>query len=752
MPLSAGTKLGHYEVVSLLGRGGMGEVYRAHDVRLDRDVALKIIARPQDEHARARFEREARAAATVSHPNICQIHEIGEDGSTLFIAMELLAGESLADRLARGPLGVAEAIRVSVQALAALQALHDGGLVHRDLKPTNIFLSAHAVKLLDFGLAQRVFASKETVLGRTTEQLTLAGTVLGTPHYMSPEQIQGSPTDARTDLFAMGATLFEMLSGQRAFAGKTELEVLHATLRAEPPALGGSRTIEGVNRVVQRMLAKNPDDRPASASSIADELHACLLLGDVESVTQALTMTWLIVLPFRILRSDAETDFLAFSLPDAIASSLSGLRTLGVRSTAGAGRFVGEEIDFARIAAEAHVDLVMTGTLLRAGAAVRVNTQLVGAPGGSVLWSHTAQATLRDVFQLQDDLVQRIVASLSLPLTAREHRLLKHDVPASSTAYEFYLRANQMLQQANLVLLEPAKVARDLYLRSVEDDSQYAPAWANLGRCYRVLGKAGGEDADENLKRAESCLQRALALNPELASATKAYAQLESDLGRSGEGLARLIACAHANDADPEVWAGLVHACRYRGLLEASVAAHERARQLDPAIATSVRHTYWLLGDAQRSLQGSQRFYFEAMVLASTGRAEEALTCLLEIEQTRRPELMRMFLASLRALLDHKHSESLAATEFCIRHLRDPEATFYLARQLAQLGETERTLEVLTDVLNRGYLCSRALAGDPWLHGLRTLPAFDDLLQRAVRLEQEAARAFAQMGGHQLLQ
>jgi tetratricopeptide (TPR) repeat protein len=210
---------------------------------------------------------------------------------------------------------------------------------------------------------------------------------------------------------------------------------------------------------------------------------------------------------------------------------------------------------------------------MRAGEVIRVNTQLVEAPGGSVLWSHTAQATLRDVFQLQDDLVQRIVASLSLPLTAREHQLLKHDMPASSTAYEFYLRGNQMLQQANVGLLEPAKLARDLYLHSVEDDSQYAPAWANLGRCYRVLGKAGSEDAGENLIRAESCLQRALALNPHLASATRAYAQLESDLGRSRDGLVRLIACGHANDADPELWAGLVHACRYCGLLEASVAA-----------------------------------------------------------------------------------------------------------------------------------------------------------------------------------
>src|SRR4030095_9146315 len=373
-----------------------------------------------------------------------------------------------------------------------------------------------------------------------------------------------------------------MLAGRPAFAGKTSVDVLHATLHESPPALGGSRTIESVNRIVQRLLAKSPDDRPVSASSAAEALKACLTLGDVEAVPRARAMTWLIVLPFRVLRPDPETDFLGFSLPDAMASSLAGLRSLGVRSTAGAARFAGDEIDFARIAAEAHVDLVMTGTLLRAGDAIRVTTQLVGVAGGEVLWSHAAHATLRDVFQLQDDLVQRIVSSLSLPLTTREQQLLRHDVPANPTAYEFYLRAHQLHQQATLVSLEAAGLARDLYLQSVEADPQYAPAWANLGRCYRVLGKAGGEGAEDYLKRAESCLQRALTLNPQLASVTRAYAQLESDIGRSKDGLVRLLTAARTNDRDPELWAGLVHACRYCGLLQASIAAPDRARRLRP--------------------------------------------------------------------------------------------------------------------------------------------------------------------------
>ena len=752
MSVAPGTRLASYEILALLGAGGMGEVYRARDLRLNRQVALKLIASSDDSGARRRFVNEARAAAAVNHPNICQIFEIGEERDTLFITMELLNGETLADRILRGPMAVGQAVPLAVEMLTALQVVHDHGLIHRDLKPANIFLTPHGVKILDFGLARPASSPSDPALAQTATRLTHAGMVVGTPRYMAPEQIQGRSTDARTDLFAIGATLFEMLSGRPAFGGATSLDVLHATLHEPPPALGGSRAIESVNRIVQRLLAKSPEHRPASAALVAEELKACLVPGGVEAASRAHTMTWLIVLPFRVLRPDAETDFLGFSLPDAIASSLAGLRSLGVRSTAGAARFVTGEIDFARIAAEAHVDLVLTGTQLRAGDAIRVTTQLVGAPGGEVLWSHTANAALRDVFQLQDDLVQRIVASLSLPLTAREQQLLKHDVPASATAYEFFLRGNQLRQQAALVSLEAAGLSRDLYLRSVEEDPQYAPAWANLARCYRVLGKSG-DDAEANLRRAESCLQRALTLNPQLASVTRAYAQLESDMGRSKDGLVRLLTAAPTNDRDPEFWAGLVHACRYCGLLSASLAAHDRARRLDPTIATSVRHTYWLLGDATRALESGTggTFLFEAMVLSSIGRIDEALNYLREMERVRRPELMRNFVGSLRLLLEGKRGESIAATEFCIQHFPDPEAVFYMARQLVWFGETERALEVLVDVLRRGYLFSAALTTDPWLAPLGSTPAGEDLLQRARSLEKDAELAFNRMGGRELL-
>ena len=249
----------------------MGVVYAARDARLERTVALKTMSSlAHDETARKRFWREARAAASVNHPNVCQIYEIGEDGGELFIAMELLEGESLADRLRRGPLSVAETLPIGLEMLAALSALHDRGVVHRDLKPSNVFLTPHGVKLLDFGLAR---PELEQSLG-SASGLTQTGIVMGTPRYMAPEQVTGEAVDGRSDLFSAGAILFEMLSGRPAFGGRSVVEILYATVHEQPPALTGSPAIAAVDRVIRRALAKQPAERPRSADAMANELRA----------------------------------------------------------------------------------------------------------------------------------------------------------------------------------------------------------------------------------------------------------------------------------------------------------------------------------------------------------------------------------------------------------------------------------------------------------------------------------------------
>ena len=509
LPVSAPLpeRIGRYRIEGKLGEGGMGVVYAARDERLDRPVALKTIRGESDDTSRKRLWREARAAAGVTHPNICQLYEIEETADGLYIAMELLAGESLAARLGRGPLSGADACGTSLQTLDALEALHSRGFVHRDLKPSNLFLTPHGVKLLDFGLARPM---GDGLTGDTSTQLTQAGAIAGTPNYMAPEQVRGEALDGRADLFAMAALLFEMLSGQLAFAGATMVDVLHAVLHAQPPALSGGAAVAGLDRVIHKALQKQPADRYESAAAMAAAIRV-IAAGDSSEMSApgARPMTRLIALPFRVLRPDAETDFLAFSLPDAITSSLAGTRNLLVRSSAAAARFDPQAPDLRKLAADAGVDVALMGTILRAGSQLRATVQLVEAPAGTVVWSHAAQHPLQDVFALQDELVGGIVASLSQSLGDQGSRVGRRDVPRNAEAYELYLRGNELARDWDRL-----PEAREVYQRCVALDSQFAPAWAGLGRCQRVIGKYHQLAAET--AEAERSFQRAQSLNPDL--------------------------------------------------------------------------------------------------------------------------------------------------------------------------------------------------------------------------------------------
>ena len=754
-------RIGRYRIDRELGRGGMGVVYAAYDEQLERPVAVKTIAgATPDDQTRQRFHREARTAARVRHPNVCHIYEIGEDGRDLFIAMELLDGESLAERLARGPLPFPEAVDVALAILSALGGLHAAGVVHRDLKPSNVFLTPHGVKILDFGLARAVAPGTVETQDSTRVGLTQAGAALGTPAYMAPEQIRGEWTDARADLFAMGAVLFEMIMGSRAFQGRTPMEVYHRTLYEQPPALGGSPAAVAVDRVIRRALAKRPEDRYAT---VADMVQALRAVRDVEDTgtARAHAITRLIVLPFRVLRPDPDTDFLAVSLPDAITCALAGVESLVVRSSVAASRYAAQDLDLRRIADEADVDVVLTGSLLRAGDHVRVTAQLVEAPEGTLLWSNAPHVALRDVFQLQDQIVDCIVESLSLSLTAREHRRLKLDVPASPTAYEFFLRGNQLILSQGVTSAEHLHVAREFYERCLQEDPRYAPGWARLGRCQWLIGK-GGDDQAENIRRAEASFARALELNPELPLALNLHALLEIDQGRAPDAMVRLISRARAGSSQPELYAALVQACRFCGLLEASAAAHERAQQLDRHILTSVDHTWWHLRDYDRLLEYvTRRHYGEvsitnrvmhAGILGELGRRDEALRQYREVEQAKLTDFFRDLVCMNRALYEGQRQESLGAAERLLLRALDAETLWQVARVLACFGEHARALAVFDHSLERGFIISRILTRvDPWLDALRPTREYGELLARAEARCRAAQQAFRDAGGEQVL-
>jgi serine/threonine protein kinase/tetratricopeptide (TPR) repeat protein len=743
-------RVGHYAIERKLGEGGMGVVYAAQDDRLRRAVAVKMISSPAgDELARERFWREARTAASVNHPNVCQIYEIGEDEGRLFIAMELLDGEVLTERLQRGALTVPEALPIAFGMLAALSALHARGIIHRDLKPSNVFLTGYGVKLLDFGLARFQPQPLDPTLG-----LTGAGTLLGTPKYMAPEQVTGASLDYRCDLFAAGSILFEMLAGRPAFPGRTLVDILHATLHEQPPALAGTAAVAAVDRVIHRALAKRPADRPASADAMAEELRAVPGGDGGKTAVLARPFTRLVVLPFRVLRPDSETDFLAFSLPDAVATSLSGVGSMIVRSSAVAARFAAETPDLKVLAAEADVDHVVTGTLLRIGDQLRVVAQLVEAPGGTLLGSEIVQSSLGDLFRLQDDIARRLVDALSLPLAAASTALAL-DAPHDARAYEFYLRANEMARTfAGFVQ------ARDLYERCLELDSRFAPAWARLGRCRRLIGKFIDIKADSQ-SHARQALDRALELNPRLTIAHKLYANLEAETGQPTRALARLLGEANRHGNDPELFAGLVHACRYCGLLDESIAAHAEARRLDPNVPTSLEQTMLMTLNVERLLAvprpvrgGDDEWIIVRIVgLGMDGRGDEARRELAVLRQAPRVGSFQGAIELLQTWLDRRLVDMRAHLSTFNRLTLgdDPEFVFRVGWMLCDLGEHEEGLALLRTAVVKGYFVTATLAVARQFDPLRNDSRFQAIVAEAEACRQQALTAFRDGGGERLL-
>ncbi len=505
---------------------------------------------------------------------------------------------------------------------------------------------------------------------------------------------------------------------------------------------------QGLNFCIRQIREALGDDAdtPRYIETLPRRGYRFLMPVESASTSAAMTVTRLIVLPFRMLRPAPDIEFLTFSLPEAITSSLSGLESLVVRSSIVAARFADAPIDPKKIAAEADVDVVLSGTLLQAGEQLRVSTQLTEVPAGTLRWSQTSQVPIGDLFQVQDELTHRIVDSLSLPLTSREHGILRRDVPSSARAYEFFLRGNQLSYDAKQWM-----VARDLYLRCVEEDPRYAPAWARLGRIHHVIEKYLDTGSGENFARAEVAFRRALEINPELPLAHKLYAQLEVDLGRARDAMARLL--QRARTADSEQYAGLVSACRYCGLLDASVAADKRARQLEPRVRTSIVHTWFLLGDYSRvaSVRLEEAPYVAALSRAAVGRTAETVDQLRELEPKTNTR-MREFMVAARTLLQGDSAASVAAVgRILASDFRDPEALFYLTRHLAYLNEVEPAFDLFRRVVAGGFFCFPAMVHDPWLNPLRGRPAFEKPFGQAREEHGKAAAAFAGLQGDAVL-
>ncbi len=391
----------------------MGRVFRAHDCQLGRLVAVKLLREElTDPTAAERFVREARAAASLEHPNACRLYELGEHQGHTFLVMELLEGELLSTRLSRGALPLAEALAIVLPLMDAVSTMHRAGLIHRDLKPANVFLTEQGVKLLDFGLARHT--RPEAAL--TAPSLTMAGSVAGTLRYMAPEQVTGDPVDERTDVFALGVMFYEMLTGHIPFAAETNVDWLNAVLRDDPQPLGRPE-LEVMEPIVRRALQRRSVDRFPSVEAMSAALSSPRSEELSPSASPDGQPETIVVLPFRSLQPDPEVAYLQHGLPDGLTAALSSSGIWRVLSNREATRF-DDTADLVTVGRELGANLMLTGTFLRAGLQVRVSVQLVSADGGAVRWSHTTQHEFVDVLTLQDNLCHEIFAALPRPATS----------------------------------------------------------------------------------------------------------------------------------------------------------------------------------------------------------------------------------------------------------------------------------------------------------------------------------------------
>jgi len=499
MSLATGTRLGPYEIVTAIGAGGMGEVYEAADTRLGRTVAVKLLSADFSE----RFETEARAISAVNHPNICALYDIGMHDGRGYLVLEYLEGKPL-----QGPLRADDVVRVALQIAAALEAAHRKGIIHRDLKPANIMVTEDgSVKLLDFGLA-KIAGPSGTDMTRTA-----AGTVLGTAAYMAPEQAEGKPLDARSDIFSFGAVVYELVAGRRAFPGDTMASVLSSLLRDDPKPLG-SVAIAGLEPILMRCLRKQAGDRFQQMQEVRAALEALRAPTQAVPVQPGRADASIAVLPFANLSADKENEFFSDGLAEEIINALSHVRGLKVTARTSAFAFRGENQDIRKIADTLNVRTILEGSVRRAGSRIRVMAVLVNAADGYHLWSERYDAELADVFAVQDEIAGAIAAALKLKFSAELGDIRRHT--PSLPAYEALLKGRHYQFAGTPEGLERSK---ECFEKAISLDPEYALAYAALSGYFWGLAFNGLRPAREVMGMARVAALKALELDPSLPEA-----------------------------------------------------------------------------------------------------------------------------------------------------------------------------------------------------------------------------------------
>ena len=773
MTLTPGTRLGPYEILARIGEGGMGVVYRARDPRLDRQVALKLLPADMaaDSRARERLRREAMAVAALDHPYICKIFEIGEDGDALFLVMEYIAGKTLHQRLLEGRMPMPEALHVAGEIAEALQEAHAAGFLHRDLKPANIMLTQQGhVKVMDFGLAKRVqdMPSPDSATRDGGTQLTAHGTIVGTPDYMSPEQVKGATLDVRSDLFSFGVMVAEMVGGRHPFRKPSMMETFSAVLR-EPAALGDDIP-RGAIVVLRRLLAKDAEDRYASIADVRADLArlagpsgvageqtvatrsrvawsrpalgalAILVVGTLayllarsdalrptsrapETAVASGSIRSIAVLPLDNYSGDPNQDYFAEGMTEELTADLATISQLRVISRGSAMQFKGDHRpptpEIARIL---NVDAVVEGSVLRAGDKVRITAQLIDARADKHLWARSFERSSRDVLTLQDDLASAIANEIHLQLTPAAQSRLGAAPRVNPEAHDAYLKGRYFFNRPSD---ENLKKAIAFFEDAIRLSPDFAPAHSGLSDAYLWAGYDEGIlTATEARPRAKTAAEKAVQLDDNSAEAHTSLAVFklfyEYDWAGCEREFRRAIAL-NPNYAFAHDQFGL--ALAFQGRLEEAIAEGTRAAELDPlspqipidnAIALMFQGRYQAAKDqARRASELDPNYFFPPMVDGwadlEAGKAADAIPSLKKAKALESPAFVTAWLAYAYGASGDRARAMGEIEDLRKRSLRGQILPFNMAIVQLGLGDRQHAL----DSLERAYASDSQWMG--WL-------------------------------------